>query len=327
MLPAKHDCLSLDVRARPWGLIGRPIPAIVRRSGLDAFAENLRTSGNHAGALSRCLTRDQCPAAAFQSRSDASYSELGVADLAFSRNGSALAFKNTPDEDYFAADVVSTLVTDYSILVAALTDPKTSQNGLELAYGRVLGTRGALCRLCPSRQIWTLRSQIVREWRRTEERLRDYFAANNLGGPLWNAASRVENRWDECAGRLVLAAASGSLESEIAAHLGYLKAVDALALHLGQRDIFMRSGSLSIPIPNPFDAKVRMRLISMLLALNRSWFAESFPAIRSYRSTFSIDDPGLYPWWFVDARITERQAMWTYRRLAAAEFDWRFEPV
>jgi hypothetical protein len=241
------------------------------------------------------------------------------------RSSAALAFRNTSGEDYFAADVVATVVSDYAIFVAALTDSKTSSHGLELAYGRVLGIRGTLCRMCPSRLIWMLKAPIVRDWRRAEERLRESLAAARAGGSLWQTADVVETRWDVCAERLVYAAASGVLEKDIASHLGYLKAVDALALHMGQREIFIRSGSFKMPFPNPNGTKMRMRLISLHLALNSTWFARSVPAIRSFRETFGIGDPALYPWWFLDRKLTEHQSNWTHRRLASAEFGWRFE--
>lgn len=245
--------------------------------------------------------------------------------MAILGRGTALAYKGASPKEYFAADVAAELVTEYSVLVSALTDSRTTANGMELAYGRVFGIRGALCRICAPERIWTLRTPIVREWRWAEKRLRDFVSDGRSEEKLQEAATSVEKRWDRCAHNFIMVAASGSIDREAATHIGFLKAVDALALHLRQRDVFMKSHWLPLAMVNPEGLKLRIRVSAILIGLNRDCFEASYSAIRSYRETFKIDDPALYPWWFVDERLTERQSYWTYRRLPADLFDWRFE--
>jgi hypothetical protein len=164
----------------------------------------------------------------------------------------------------------------------------------------------------------------MRVWRRSEEQLRSFAGSDDGIAVLTDIAEEVEERWAESVDKFVAAIAGSRLEDSIPSHLGLLKAIDSMALHLAQRDIFLRENTMTVPMSSTTSTKIRVRLIAMLLVLHRNRFEPSVPAIRSYRETFRIDDPRAFPWWFVDAKLTERHLNWTYRRLIPSDYGWRF---
>ncbi|HEY3331182.1 MAG TPA: hypothetical protein VGK19_14230 [Capsulimonadaceae bacterium] len=225
---------------------------------------------------------------------------------------------------YIPPDVFAALANEYSELVDTLASDNASDGLREHVYGRVLGVRGALCRLCPVDANPALDPPTFRLWKKSEEQLRDFAATEEGLRVLTEIADSVEERWSESVDRFVAAIAGSRLEDSVPSHLGLLKAIDSMALHLAQRDIFLREHTLPVPMSSTTSTKIRVRLIAMLLVLHKKRFEPSVPAIRSYRETFRIDDPKAFPWWFVDAKLTEKHLNWTYRRLIASDYGWRF---
>jgi len=234
------------------------------------------------------------------------------------------AAESTRLASYVPPDVFAALANEYSELVDTLSSDNASFGLREHVYGRVLGVRGSLCRLCPVDAVNGLDRETQELWQKSEAQLRDFAASADGIAVLTEIAESVEERWSESVDRFVAAIAGSRLEDSVASHLGLLKAIDSMALHLAQRDIFLRENTMSVPMSSTTSTKIRVRLIAMLLVLHRKRFESSVPAIRSYRETFRIDDPKAFPWWFVDAKLTERHLNWTYRRLVASDYGWRF---
>jgi hypothetical protein len=229
----------------------------------------------------------------------------------------------SPDTPQLAWDVVAHLVRDYAHWVDIFTDISTSGNMLLHAYSEILRIRGALCRACPPDYSMYVDKRIAHLWRRTESRLHEY-AVNSSGQlVLRNLGRQVERGWEPASLNFMRLLANGHVDDDIQSQLGILKAIDVIGLHLAQRDIFFREEDRS-PAPQMVSsAKLRMRLISMLLSLNKQTFKKSAHAIRSYREAFGIDDAHAYPWWFIDTKLTEKQLNWTYRRMSEINYGWR----
>jgi hypothetical protein len=164
----------------------------------------------------------------------------------------------------------------------------------------------------------------LQRWAWAETGLRRYVDQADRLNDLVGIAQRVEAGWAESIERFVMNLASNLHEATIPDKMGILKAIDTIGLHLAQRELFALSQTFAVPLENAHAVKLRVRLVSLFLTLNRCGFCAAFPAIQSYRETFRIYDPLAYPWWFVDCRLTERQLNWTYRRLPTDDMDWRF---
>jgi len=134
----------------------------------------------------------------------------------------------------------------------------------------------------------------------------------------------VESGWADSIERYVLTLSARLRETETPDKIGILKGIDTVGLHLAQRELFALSSSFAVPLENAQAVKLRVRLLALFLTMHRCGFGPAFPAIQSYRETFRIHDPLAYPWWFVDCRLIERQLHWTFRRVPAADLDWRF---
>ena len=221
-------------------------------------------------------------------------------------------------------DVVETLVDSYARLVEDLLDPRAGALRIEFAYSRLLGTRGSICRLCPTSQMDALGRRVRQRWAWAETQLREYLSRTERLEDVTTIAQGVEAGWAESMERFVLTLTSRLQETGTPDKMGILKAVDTVGLHLAQRELFALSETFAIPLENAHAVKLRVRLLSLFLTLHRCGFCPAFPAIQSYRQTFRIHDPLAYPWWFVDCRLSERQLNWTYRRLPKEELDWRF---
>lgn len=232
--------------------------------------------------------------------------------------------RNAAANTAIAEDIASTLIHDYLDLVELLASPESSIYRQEYAYGRLLGVRGALCRLCPQALAAQLPEDLTHDWRTAELLLRDYLGNTRSAGRLIEVAVNVEARWTESAERFMKVIFYQLEEAEVCEQMGFLKGIDTIALHLAQRELFRASGTLVLPLENAHAVKLRMRLLSLYLTLHRSAFMRAFPAIQSYRETFRITDPLAYPWWFVDCVLTDRQLNWTYRRLTERDMGWRF---
>ncbi len=222
------------------------------------------------------------------------------------------------------SDVAAKLIDEYDELVMSLVSDYSSAFRQEFAYGRLLGVRGQLCRLCPSHMMRLLPRKALDKWQRAERSLRDFLSGKTQTAQMTDIAQRVESCWAISSERYIQVMSSQATSAEISDQMGLLKGIDTIALHLAQREIFDLSGTLSIPVDNAQAVKLRMRLLSLFLTLHRCRFCAAFRAIQSYRETFRIYDPLAYPWWFVDCRLTERQLNWTYRRLGEDELGWRF---
>jgi hypothetical protein len=229
-----------------------------------------------------------------------------------------------PEPPEISLDVLSVIVDDYARLVEDLIDPRATPMRLEFAYSRLLGTRGSACRLCPPAEMIRLPKRGLKRWAWAEESLRRYLDRAVSRDDLTVIAQKVESGWADSLERFVMTLASTLNEAAIPDKLGVLKAIDTIGLHLAQRELFALSDAFAIPLENAQAVKLRVRLVSLFLTLNRCGFCAAFPAIQSYRETFQIADPLAYPWWFVDCRLTERQLNWTYRRLPADAMAWRF---
>ena len=229
-----------------------------------------------------------------------------------------------PDPLEMSLDALEFLVEDYARLVEDLIDPRATPMRLEFAYSRLLGTRGSICRLCPPSAFAQVPRRGQRRLAWAETRLRDHLDRAACLNELVGIAQKVESGWADSIERFVMTLASNLRDSAIPDKLGVLKAIDTIGLHLAQRELFALSSTFAIPLENAHAVKLRVRLVSLFLTLNRCGFCAAFPAIQSYRETFRIHDPLAYPWWFVDCRLTERQLNWTYRRLPTDDMDWRF---
>lgn len=235
-----------------------------------------------------------------------------------------LGLRTRVEPQEISLDALQFLVEDYARLVEDLLDPRASPMRLEFAYSRLFGTRGAMCRLCPQSATGCLSKRFQSRWAWAESGLRTYIGEAGHLSELSEIAQRVESGWADSIERFVMNLASNLDDASIPDKIGTLKAIDTVGLHLAQRELFALSQSFAIPLENAHAVKLRVRLVSLFLTLNRPAFSSAFPAIQSYRDTFHIADPLAYPWWFVDCRLTERQLNWTYRRLPIGDMDWRF---
>jgi len=224
----------------------------------------------------------------------------------------------------FARDVATSLVNDYSFLVWEITLPDLSPLSAEFAYGRLLGIRGTLCRICPASHMHMLDYRTVEKWRAAESRLYDYFNSLSRDHVLYAVAREVEERWTTRVESFLNVVSDRVVSGQVPDQLGLLRGIDGIALHLAQREIFRWSGYFNVSSGNAHAIKLRIRLFSLFLAIQRMDFVPSFNAIRSYRETFGISDRQAYPWWFVDCDLTERQMNWTHRRLTNENLGWRF---
>lgn len=236
----------------------------------------------------------------------------------------ALRLRAFSEPREISLDALQYLIEDYARLVEDLLDPRATPLRLEFAYSRLLGARGAACRLCPQAATGCLSKRFQSRWAWAESGLRTYVSETERLRELSEIAMRVEAGWAESIERFVMSLAANLHDAAIPDKIGILKAIDTVGLHLAQRELFALSQSFAIPLENAHAVKLRVRLVSLFLTLNRPAFSSAFPAIQSYRETFRILDPLAYPWWFVDCRLTERQLNWTYRRLPMSDMDWRF---
>jgi hypothetical protein len=224
----------------------------------------------------------------------------------------------------FARDVATSLVVDYSNLVWQLTSPNLSAMSAEFAYGRLLGVRGSLCRICPASYHDLLEDDTVHTWRTAERHLYDFFNGESKNEILIGVAKAVEERWTTCVEAFLALMSAKVVSGEVRDQIGLLRGIDSIALHLAQRELFRWSEYFNVSTGNAQAVKLRIRLFSLFLATQRMDFGSSYVAIRSYRETFGILDRQAYPWWFVDTDLTERQMNWTYRRLKIENLGWRF---
>ncbi len=221
-------------------------------------------------------------------------------------------------------DAAFYLLDSYVKLVEDLLDPRASVSRIEFAYSRLLGARGGLCRLCPHSKMPHLPRRALVRWEWAETHLRDYLALAPTLDTVARIARHVEDGWADSLERYVLTLSMRLRETETPDKLGILKGIDAVGLHLAQRELFALASSFAVPLENAQAVKLRVRLLALFLTMHRCGFCPAFAAIQSYRETFGIHDPLAYPWWFVDCRLTERQLHWTFRRVPAADLDWRF---
>ena len=229
-----------------------------------------------------------------------------------------------PAPPALSLDAAGFLVDGYARLVEDLLDPRASPARIEFAYSRLLGTRGAVCRLCPPVEMGHIPNKTMKRWDWAETHLREYLARAPHVETVLAVARHVEDGWADSIERYVLALSARVHETTIADQMGLLKGIDTVGMHLAQREIFALSQSFAIGLDNAQAVKLRVRLLSLFLTMHQRGFGQAFPAIQSYRETFRIQDPLAYPWWFVDCRLTERQLAWTYRRLPTEHLDWRF---
>ncbi len=221
-------------------------------------------------------------------------------------------------------DAAAFLLDSYVKLVEDLLDPRAGAGRLEFAYSRLLGTRGSLCRLCPAPDMPRLPRRALARWNWAETHLRDALVRAPALETIAAVARHVESGWADSIERYVLTLSARLRETETPDKLGILKGIDTVGLHLAQRELFALSSLFAVPLENAQAIKLRVRLLALFLTMHRGGFGPAFPAIQSYRETFGIHDPVAYPWWFVDCRLTERQLHWTFRRVPAADLDWRF---
>jgi len=221
-------------------------------------------------------------------------------------------------------DALEFLIEAYARLVEDLLDPRANSARIEFAYSRLLGTRGAICRLCPLAEMARLPRRAAARWAWAEAHLRDYLGRAPQIEAVAQIARRVEDGWADSIERYVMTLSARLHEAHVPDTLGILKGIDTVGLHLAQREQFALAQSFAVPLENTQAVKLRVRLLALFLTMHRRGFCPAFPAIQSYRETFRIHDPVAYPWWFVDCRLTERQLNWTFRRLPAEDLDWRF---
>jgi hypothetical protein len=224
----------------------------------------------------------------------------------------------------FSQDAVEAMIEEFARHVESLIDNRSDSSRIHFAYSRLLGTRGNICRICPLEGMDRISRSSLNRWDWAERTLRDYLACSQKIDELIATAQQVEEGWADSLERYVSTLVERLKDSDIKSQLGILKGIDAVGLHLAQREIFALSQTLAVPLENANAVKLRVRLVSLFLTLHRCGFEGAFPAIQSYRETFRIHDRLAYPWWFVDCRLTERQLNWTYRRMPVADFDWRF---
>ncbi len=224
----------------------------------------------------------------------------------------------------FSQDAALFLLDSYAKLVEDLLHPRAGAGRLEFAYSRLLGTRGSLCRLCPRPEMHRLPRRALARWEWAETCLRETLLRAPALDSIAQVARHVESGWADSIERYVLTLSARLRETETPDKLGILKGIDTVGLHLAQRELFALSSLFAVPLENAQAVKLRVRLLALFLTMHRCGFGPAFPAIQSYRETFRIHDPLAYPWWFVDCRLTERQLHWTFRRVPAADLDWRF---
>lgn len=244
------------------------------------------------------------------------------------RTRSAMAGRRAALQEWDAGPVPSDLIArqidEYDDLVEAFTSPDANAMRLEYAYGRLLGVRGALCRLCPVGATELLPAASVRKWHRAERHLRDFLESHASDNAVEDVINHVEEAWIGSVEAYMDLLVSHMHDAEVQRQLGLLKSIDTVALHLAQREVFRVTKSVTIPLSSAHAVKLRMRLLALYIVLHSSYFEAIMPVIRSYRETFRISDPSAYPWWFIDRRLTERQLAWTYRRVDRTELAWRF---
>jgi hypothetical protein len=228
------------------------------------------------------------------------------------------------DDQSVPVDLIATQIDEYDELVELFIAPDSSAMRQEFAYGRLLGVRGQLCRLCPVGATELLPRDSLKKWHRAESLFRDHLETHARNPAVQEVINRVEDSWITSAEVYLEMLVSQIQHAEVQRQLGLLKSIDTVAMHLAQREVFRMSNSVTIPLSNAHAVKLRMRLLALYLMLHSSYFETIFPVIQSYRETFRITDPSAYPWWFVDRRLTERQLAWTYRRLDKSELAWRF---
>ncbi len=231
---------------------------------------------------------------------------------------------NDWDGEPVAVDLIGKLLGEYDDLVECLVAPDASALRMEYAYGRLLGVRGSLCRLCPVGATELLPRSIVSRWNHAEQLLRDYLSETARQSNVQDVVLKVEEAWVASADSYLEALVFQMRNAEIQRQLGLLKSIDTVAMHLAQREFFRRQKCLKLPLHSAHAIKLRTRLLALYMMLHSTYFETSFPVLASYRETFRIKDPAAYPWWFVDHRLTERQLAWTYHRLDSSELDWRF---
>jgi hypothetical protein len=250
-----------------------------------------------------------------------------------SRRGSVLiapcanmsrTLRDEEDCHEFSRDAVEAMIEEYGKHVESLLDPRAGHSRIEYAYSRLLGSRGNICRLCPTSEMNKLDKKAVQRWSWAETQLRNYLGSRETLPRLIDIAQRVEQGWADSMERYITTLSARLGDCDIPDKLGILKGIDTVGMHLAQREIFELSHTLAIPLENTNAVKLRVRLLALFLTLHRCRFSHAYPAIQSYRRTFRIHDPVAYPWWFVDCRLTERQLNWTYKRMPVENFDWRF---
>ena len=248
---------------------------------------------------------------------------IGLMELSAVNNQSGGS--RTDSQEYsFARDVAETLISEYATLVVKLSSPHESAISAEFAYERLLGARGALCRICPPSLMHLLYPSSLDLWRDSERKLAVYFEELDKDSSLFEIARKVEDRWTSNVERFVQVMSAKALAGELRDQIGMLRGIDSIALHLAQRELFRWSEYFNVPNGNAQALKLRIRLFSLYISTQRQSFGSSYLAIRSYRETFGILDRQAYPWWFVDCDLTERQMNWTYRRLSSENLGWRF---
>jgi hypothetical protein len=228
------------------------------------------------------------------------------------------------DDHSVPIDLIGRHVDEFEGLVKGFIDEHSSEMRREFAYGRLLGARGTLCRLCPVGATELLPSQVIRKWERAERLLKSFFESWSDDESLKNVIERVEAKWIASAEAYLDALMLRMKDAEVESQLGLLKSIDAVALHLGQREVFRKTGTLRLPMINAHEMKLRVRLVALYIMVHASVFDASIPVIQRYRETFRISDPAAYPWWFIDFRLTDKQLAWTYRRLSGEDLAWRF---
>ena len=221
-------------------------------------------------------------------------------------------------------DALDFLVETYARLVEDVLDPRVSPTRMEFAYSRLLGTRGAVCRLCPRPQMACGSRRTLKRWEWAETHLRDTLRGAPQIALLGEVARHVEDSWADSMERYVTSLSGRLNDTDVPDKLGILKGIDTVGLHLAQRELFALTQTFALPLDNAHAVKLRVRFLSLFLTMHRLGFGPAFAAIQSYRETFRICDPIAYPWWFVDCRLTERQLNWTFRRLPVEDLEWRF---
>jgi hypothetical protein len=228
------------------------------------------------------------------------------------------------DNQSIPVDLISRHVDEFEGLAKGFIDEQASEMRREFAYGRLLGSRGTLCRLCPVGATELLPSQVVRKWERAERLLRSFLESWGEDDTLRAVIMRVEEKWIASAEAYLDALMMRMKDADVESQLGLLKSIDAVALHLGQREVFRKTETLKLPMVNAHEMKLRVRLVALYIMVHASAFDASIPVIKRYRETFRICDPAAYPWWFIDFRLTDKQLAWTYRRLSGEDLTWRF---